>query len=156
MTATVALNIDKTPPVIRTTQAPAANAGGWNNADVRVTFECSDDRSGVATCAEPQLVSTEGAAQVVKGTVTDAAGNTASASVTINLDKTPPGIRASQSPLPNANGWNNTPVTVTFACTDTGSGVDACSVPVTVTNNGANRIVRERRPIEPATARLPN
>ena len=43
-----------------------------------------------------------------------------------------------RSPLPNANGWNNTDVTVTFTCTDSGSGlVASLAAPQVVTFEGA-------------------
>ena len=59
----------------------------------------------------------------------DAAGNFGVGRVSVNIDLTPPVIMGSASPAPNANGWNNTPVTVAFACLDALSGV-AC-----ITNN---------------------
>lgn len=43
----------------------------------------------------------------------------------IKIDKRPPAIIATVTPAPNVNGWNNTPVTVTYMVSDTaGSGVD--------------------------------
>jgi len=39
-------------------------------------------------------------------------------------DLTAPLLTATQSPPPNASGWTNTDVTVSWACTDAGSGVD--------------------------------
>jgi Lamin Tail Domain/HYR domain len=47
-----------------------------------------------------------------------------SAYVDCTADTTPPVITASATPSPNANGWNNSSVTVSFNCTDSGSGVD--------------------------------
>jgi len=44
----------------------------------------------------------------------------------------PPATSASVSPLPNAAGWNNSNVTVTFSVTDNLSGVLAVSQPVVV------------------------
>jgi hypothetical protein len=38
-------------------------------------------------------------------------------------DRTPPTTAASATPAPNANGWNNTPVTVVLSASDEGSGV---------------------------------
>ena len=55
-----------------------------------VTFTCTDPESSIATCTGPTTVSTEGAGQIVTGTAVDTARNSASTSVTINLDKTPP------------------------------------------------------------------
>lgn len=40
--------------------------------------------------------------------------------VTILADTTPPTITGAAAPPPNANGWNNTPVTVSFTCSDSG------------------------------------
>jgi len=75
------------------------------------------------------------------GSATDTSGNSATTSVTVNLDKTPPTIVAVASPSPNANGWNNSNVTVNFSCGDTLSGVAACSGPVIVSTAGANQLV---------------
>ncbi|MBI1729054.1 hypothetical protein HYR53_00340 [Candidatus Acetothermia bacterium] len=61
----------------------------------------------------------------LESTVEDLAGNVASSlSVTgINIDKTAPVITLSRSPLPNANGWNNSDVTLSFHCSDALAGV---------------------------------
>ena len=84
------IGVDNDPPVITATVTPAANTVGWHNEDVTVTFECSDVISGIASCPEPITTTSEGAGQEIQGTATDLAGNTATASVTIHIDKTPP------------------------------------------------------------------
>jgi len=89
-TITPSITNDTTPPTITAAKAPAANPAGWNNSDVTVTFTCSDTGSGIATCQSPITVSTQGANQTVTGTATDKAGNSATATVTISLDKTAP------------------------------------------------------------------
>lgn len=81
---------DTVPPIITASLSSPANAAGWHNADVTVSFTCLDMESGIASCPAPVTVSTEGTAQVVSGTAIDNAGNSASTSVIINLDKTPP------------------------------------------------------------------
>jgi RHS repeat-associated protein len=82
--------VDTVPPVIQATAAPLPNAAGWNNSDVTVTFVCSDGGSGIATCQGPITVTTEAAGQIVTGAAADKAGNTAVATVTLNIDKTAP------------------------------------------------------------------
>jgi transcription elongation factor len=43
----VLVNIDRTPPgIVEKSRTPAANAAGWNNGDVTVTWSCSDALSG--------------------------------------------------------------------------------------------------------------
>src|SRR6266566_3596849 len=139
--ASVTINLDKTPPTIKASASPASNAAGWNNSNVTVTFTCSDATSGVANCPLPQTVTTEGANQAISGTATDNAGNMSSTSVKVNIDKTPPTITATPSPVPNANGWNNSNVTVTFTCGDSLSGVANCPSPITVSTEGANQVI---------------
>ncbi len=56
----------------------------------------------------------------------------------ILVDATPPTLSATRSPPANAQGWNNSPVTVIFSATDAGSGVAAFSPQVQVTQEGRN------------------
>ncbi len=140
-TTTVTLSIDKTPPTVTMSTLPPPNTAGWNNSNVTVAFTCQDAISGVNSCSSPVTVSTEGANQVITGTATDRAGNTASTSVTINLDKTAPSITPTLAPTPNASGWNKTDVTITYACSDSLSGVQGCPASATVSTEGANQVV---------------
>jgi hypothetical protein len=140
ITVTV-IGVDNDFPIISAVGSPAADSFNWNNTNVLVTFTCSDKTSGVAFCPAPVTVSNEGANQVVSGTATDRAGNSATASVTINLDKTPPSIAATPVPAANSFGWNSTSVIVNFLCTDALSGIATCSSPVTLSKEGARQIV---------------
>jgi hypothetical protein len=88
--APVSFKIDATDPTITATATPAPNLAGWNNTDVLVEFSCGDNLSGVVVCPESISVSTEEADQLVKAEVFDEAGNSASDSVTVSLDKTRP------------------------------------------------------------------
>jgi hypothetical protein len=135
------VGLDNEPPTISAKASPAPNAAGWNNTNVTVTFTCSDTISGVASCPASQTVTTEGANQVISGTATDNAGNTASTSIKLNIDRTPPTISAISSPPPNGNGWDNSNVTVTFTCNDSLSGIASCTSPVTVSADGANQVI---------------
>ncbi|WP_203915246.1 beta strand repeat-containing protein [Rhizocola hellebori] len=139
---TVTVLIDRIAPTIHPTAAPGPNGHGWNNTSVVVTFSCDDDSSGVDTCTAPITLSGQGANQTATGTVTDRAGNTASATtMPINIDLTNPAITHTVSPAPNAAGWHNTNVTVSFACSDVISLVASCSAPIVVTGEGAAQTV---------------
>jgi hypothetical protein len=106
-----------------------------------VTFTCNDTGgSGIVSCTAPVHVSAETAGQYITGTAVDAAGNSQTITAHIELDKTPPAITAVLTPAPNAGGWNNTDVTVTFTCTDMLSGIKYCPPPSTVHDDGITSI----------------
>jgi hypothetical protein len=141
----VDVKIDGTSPEIGHTQSPAANTNGWNNSNVTVHFVCSDALSGIATCTPDQVVSTEGKDQIVTGTATDSAGNSATDPASVSIDKTPPTIAAAADRAANPAGWYDDDVTVGFTCTDPApaagiepSGIDSCPAPK-VLGEGANQ-----------------
>lgn len=143
----VTIKIDKTLPVITFVDRTTANANGWNNGDVIVKWSCADTGSAVTNAAISKTVSTEGANQSISATCIDNAGNVSASSTisNINIDKTAPVITGNRTPAANANGWNNTPVTVSFTCADTGSvqsGIDTNTVAgAMLSNEGANQSV---------------
>ena len=68
------------------------------------------------------------------------AGGTTTQSVTVKRDATTPTITYTErTPPANANGWNNSAVTVTWTCSDSGSGVVAGTVNQTLSSEGANQ-----------------
>lgn len=131
------LNVDKSAPLITPTLSAPADLNGWHHSDVTVSFDCSDVLSGIATCTSPQLISSEGANQLIGGSAEDKSGHSAHADVTINLDKFAPTISATPTPLPNSNGWHNADVNITFDCSDSGAGIATCTGPVLLTTEGA-------------------
>ena len=132
-------NVTVVPPVTITPSiSPAANASGWHRGPVTVTWLVANStfETGCATTALTTQTTADGT------TLTCSAandGDTTSASVTIRIDLTPPTGTASQTPLPNANGWTNTDVTVTFTCADAPSGAVATGSSQTITTEGANQ-----------------
>ncbi|OLE24309.1 MAG: hypothetical protein AUG44_19605 [Actinobacteria bacterium 13_1_20CM_3_71_11] len=127
------MSIDKTPPTISAVPDRPANANGWYDGDVTVTFACADGLSGVDTCPAAKSLG-EGANQSASGTAVDAAGNTASAGLSgINVDKTPPTLTAQFT-----GGWHTGDVSVTWTCSDALSGVVAQPPADTVTGEGGD------------------
>ena len=97
-----------------------ATATSWSNTSIVATVP-----NGVPLGAVPVVVTVPGA------------GTSNSATFTV---VSPLAIAALLSPLPNANGWNNTNVTVSYVCSG-GVPPVLCPAPVTVTTEGANQVV---------------
>lgn len=139
--------VDNTGPTLTPTVAPAPNAAGWNKAAVTVSWTATDPDSsagvpgsGVVGQPASTTISADGTHNV-SATFTDRLGNSTTASVTVKLDSQAPSILGTRSPLPNALGWNNTPVTVSLSCADSGSGIKSCSGSQTVNTDGASSSV---------------
>jgi hypothetical protein len=135
----VSIKRDATDPSITGAASSAPNGNGWYKTPVTVAFACDDNLSGVVACADPVSL-LEGAGQSATGGAEDAAGNTASDTVSgINVDLTAPTAHATASPGPNTNGWNNGNVTVSFTGTDGLSLIDFCSLPVVLSSEAAGQ-----------------
>ena len=136
--------VDTTAPVIKLESRTPADAlvgtTAWNKDDVTVTWTCTDSGSGVVSSTVTKTVSAEDAGQSASGTCVDNAGHIASDTVTgISIDKSDPSIHGAASPAP-VNGWNNTDVTVHFACADMLSGLASCGPDKTL-GEGADQSV---------------
>jgi hypothetical protein len=117
-----------------------ANANGWNNGSVIVTWQCSDTDGPPQALFPSDFLTDEGANQSATGTCRDDDGNSASDTQTgINIDGTPPSIIFIARKQPNAAGWNRLPVDVTWACRDGLSGPEHDVVVSTVTSDGVNQ-----------------
>ncbi len=143
----VSIKRDGTAPSVSYTSASGtAGSNGWFTSDVVATFTGTDVTSGPALATQTATSLGEGAAvRIDSPAFTDAAGNTravGSAFRTFMIDKSAPNApTASLSAAPNAAGWNNTDVVVSFAADgpDNGpSGIASCTadVPVSVETAG--------------------
>jgi hypothetical protein len=157
----VDFSIDSTAPGVDATASPDANANGWNNTDVTVSLSAFDNEDGTgvasitysATGAQPiapTTVSGNSASVVISAEgvttlsyhATDNVGNSgADQTLTIRVDKSDPTLTfGAQSPAANANGWNNTDVSIPFTAADAVSGVDStvpASSPLVITTEGS-------------------
>jgi YVTN family beta-propeller protein len=138
---TPAFKVDLTPPVIVPQLTGTLGNNGWYRSNVTVTWSVTDPESGIASssgCGSTTLT-TDTAGMTPRCSAMNGARLFSSVPVTIKIDKTPPVATATPVPAPNGNGWNSTNVTVTFTGTDNVSGIDSCSAPVTLTNQGAGQ-----------------
>src|SRR5207244_4459110 len=125
-TATILhINVDKTAPSITASRDIAANANGWNNTNVTVSYTVGDDNSGIDAALSDHGSDQVSATSTASSNATDKADNAASASYSAQIDKAAPTITATPSVAANANGWNNTNITVSYAVGDDNSGIDA-------------------------------
>jgi hypothetical protein len=127
-TASVDCTADTTKPTITASATPAANANGWNNTGVTVSFTCTDAGSGVDTADSSlgdQLLTASGTAT---GTCIDNGGNVSTASATVEIDETAPSITVPTSDV-TAEATGPGGATVDYASlvsiTDAGSGLAA-------------------------------
>jgi large repetitive protein len=124
------LKYDATPPVV-TSPVPVrpADREGWYNHPIVFSFQGQDATSGVDSCSPTSYAGPDSADALVTGACLDQAGNTGSASFPVRYDGTGPSVAASPSRGPDAGGWYNHPLTVSFAGSDDASGVDSCTPP---------------------------
>src|SRR5215210_832340 len=132
--ASLAFKYDGTPPQALVSASRAPNAAGWFNAPVTISFaQAAGDVSGSTSCtASSAYAGPDSASASRSGTCTDGAGNTSGpAALSFKYDASPPALpTATPARSPDANGWYNRPVGVTFAAADNGpSGVESCSTP---------------------------
>jgi hypothetical protein len=145
-------------PTTVATPTPGPNEHGWNNTDVVVNLTATAGTGHTVTQIEYTLSGAQPAGTVVhhgdsvdvpigaEGDTTitffarDNGGNVEEPQeLIVRIDRTPPAIIGTANPPPNANGWNNTDVTVTFTAQDALSGVDVVDGPVTITAEGAGQ-----------------
>jgi hypothetical protein len=88
------LVVDATPPVIVPSIAGTPGGGAWYVSDVTITWQIADPESGIAsaTGCDPVTLSNDTSGVPITCSATNGAGLTASVTVTIRVDRTPPVI----------------------------------------------------------------
>jgi hypothetical protein len=92
VTATKVIYIDATPPAVTASAVRSPDFNGWYNHPVAVNWSGTDATSGIAGCSSVTYQGPDTAGATVGGGCTDVAGNSASSSVAINYDATPPAL----------------------------------------------------------------
>ena len=147
---------DKTAPTTTARVLPDPNAQGWSRSNVMVVFEADDhggsgvkqisiswtgadsgSRVAAGRVAAIQL-GTEGTTTVTYFSTDEAGNNETPKMLTVMIDKTAPTVTATLNPPPDSNGLSDSSVTVTFTGTDSLSGVQSCTAPVTLNPGGSH------------------
>jgi len=121
------LKYDSTPPSVSANPARSADANGWYNHPVSVSFGVSDATSGLDSCTSGSYGGPDTSSASVSGSCSDKAGNSASGSFSLQYDSTAPGVTLALARPPDANGWYNHPVAANATGSDSGSGIDSCN-----------------------------
>jgi hypothetical protein len=118
------IKYDATPPAVSVALSRGPDSGDWYNKPVDFSATATDNLSGSAGCTG----GTVGGGGSGTATCRDNAGNVATAGVQIKYDAGPPSIDsvAFDRP-PDANGWYNRPVRVTFRGSDSVSQISSCT-----------------------------
>lgn len=125
------------PPTASASAWPGPNGSGWNNTNVTVTFTCTAGYFTISSCSTPQNVTSEGSGQIITGGATDSNGDTAEASVTLNIDRTAPTLTIS-SPS-DGDSTSSSSITVSGTVSDSRSGVSGvtCDGSATTVTSGS-------------------
>jgi hypothetical protein len=119
---------DPTPPVVTPIYSPSFPATGWFRGSVTLSWLVVDPESiilNMTGCGVQTFTADTPGTPVTCTAESD--GGKSSGNVKIKLDRTPPTVSAVPERVPDANGWYNRPVAVSFSGTDATSGVASCS-----------------------------
>jgi hypothetical protein len=84
--------IDKTPPAVTAAPSRAADANGWYNHPLSISFSGTDATSGLAGCSSGAYGGPDNPTAAVSGNCHDNAGNIGSAALWFKYDATPPSV----------------------------------------------------------------
>ena len=140
VTSTVTVRKDGSPPGVRIAVERGPDNNDWYNHAVRFDFSGDEGVSGISSCSPSATYSgPDSGTATVSGNCTDGAGNVGSGSVKFQYDGTAPAVEGKADRGPDANGWYNRAVTVTFTGADPVSGVHICTAPVAYSGPDAQR-----------------
>ena len=130
-TSAFGLKYDGTAPVANAAAGRPADANGWYNHSLTVSFTGSDATSGLQSCPAPKSYGgPDSSTAAVSGTCSDQAGNSTVASLPFKYDATAPAATTTPARAPDVNDWYNQPVSIGFSASDTLSGLQSCPAAV--------------------------
>jgi YVTN family beta-propeller protein len=147
-------------PYTVATVSPNPDFFGWNNSAVTVSLQAYPAPGGAsisdidyALSGAQVLPETHSSSSPVSLSVVNEGQTTVSFFATdssglsetheaqlIQIDETAPSIVGTALPSPNSAGWNNSPVTISFKCTDALSGIASCSPATTISTEGQGEV----------------
>ena len=142
---TYAIGDPSAPGIAYVLTPPSPNgSNGWYTSDVSLAWNVSEPQSPnslLKTDCVDQSITVDQPETAYGCSATSAGGSAGPESVSIKRDATEPTISGSRSPSATGYGWNNSDVSVTFACDEgqtfslEGAGLSA---PGTATDNAGN------------------
>ncbi|HEU6444870.1 MAG TPA: hypothetical protein VFL61_07435 [Gaiellaceae bacterium] len=119
---------DPTPPEITPTIVGTLGAVGWYRSNVTVNWSITDPESIIlgTECVLATTLTVDTPGQRLSCRAWSDGGDTTK-SVTIKIDKNAPTVSAQADRAPDANGWYNRLLTVSWSGTDATSGMDSCT-----------------------------
>jgi hypothetical protein len=123
------LPADDTPPVITLSIFGTLGLNGWYVSNVTVNWHITEpDPPGLTdTKCQPATTLSADTPGTELTCEASSAGGTTIVRKTFKLDKTAPSAFPVAGRLPDANGWYNRPLAVSFGGTDATSGLESCS-----------------------------
>ena len=93
-TVTPTFKIDKTVPAVTTLLERQADANGWYNRPLTVSFTGTDATSGISLCTSAKYAGPDNPEALLSGSCSDLAGNLAPSSFAFKYDSTAPTLSA--------------------------------------------------------------
>ena len=135
---------DPSAPQVTPSVSGTLGLNDWYRSDVALTWLVAEPESPsslVKTGCVNESITADQAATTYNCSATSAGGSSATVSVVIKRDASPPTVSGSPSTSPNGAGWYKAAVTLNWACADVGpSGLlDSCPATTALNNEGRDQ-----------------
>ena len=118
---------DPTPPVVTPQIFGTLGANGWYTTNVTINWSIVDPESVILSTSGCNAITLTAETLGTKLTCSATSdGGDSTVSKTIKLDKTAPTVAAAPARVPDANGWYNHALSVSFSGSDPKSGLASC------------------------------